>query len=100
MLQRDVEKHNENFDFSLLEEAQELTKSVVESTRQKIHPGMKESEAYKLIGREFRKRGVRKFWHPIHVRFGENTLFGYKEKSLKDPILKENDIFFLMWDLF
>ena len=55
---------------------------------------MKESEAYKLIAKEFRNLGVKKFWHPIYVRFGENTLLGYEEKEKIDSVLKENDIFF------
>ena len=55
---------------------------------------MKESEVYHLILKTLRAKGSRKFWHPVHVRFAENTLLGYKEKSYIDLVLQENDLFF------
>lgn len=89
-----IEGHNKGFKLELFEEAQEKTKQAVCSVVKKVVPGMRESEAYKLMAKELLSLGSRKFWHPIHIRFGENTLLGYKEKEEKDPVLKENDIFF------
>jgi Xaa-Pro aminopeptidase len=34
-------------------------------------------------------------WHPILIRFGENTLRTFKQRSEEDPRLKEDDIFFV-----
>ena len=94
MDQEQIEKHNPKFSLDLFDKAQEITRVAVEKIAAKVTPGMRESEAYKLMGEELRLQGTRKFWHPIHIRFGENTLLGYKEKEKLDPVLKEDDIFF------
>ncbi len=43
-----------------------------------------------------------RIWHPALIRFGENTLKTFKERSDGDPMLGENDIFFIdlgvVWD--
>lgn len=95
MIEREeVERHHENFELAKFEAAQEKAKEVIERAAALVEPGMRESEAYKILAKEFRAAGTRKFWHPLHVRFGENTLLGYREKEKVDPVLKENDVFF------
>jgi Xaa-Pro aminopeptidase len=94
MTLQNLEAHNEGFSLELFSRAQEKAKEAVAEVAAMIKPGMKESEAYKLMLQKLRDKGAKKFWHPVHVRFGSNTLYGYKEKSSVDPILKENDIFF------
>jgi hypothetical protein len=36
-----------------------------------------------------------RIWHPVLVRFGENTLRTFKQRSNGDPVLADNDIFFV-----
>jgi hypothetical protein len=36
-----------------------------------------------------------RIWHPVLVRFGENTLKTFKQRSDGDPLLADNDIFFI-----
>lgn len=39
--------------------------------------------------------GAPKSWHPPQIRFGENTLLPFGQKGIENPVLKENDIYFL-----
>lgn len=94
MDQLSIEKHNQGFTVELFQKAQKTSQQAVEKIAKLVVPGMKESEAYKLMAKELLRLGTRKFWHPIHIRFGQNTLLGYKEKEVVDPVLKENDVFF------
>lgn len=38
---------------------------------------------------------MQRIWHPLLVRFGANTLRTFKERSDGDPVLGENDIYFI-----
>lgn len=38
---------------------------------------------------------MQRIWHPLLVRFGANTLKTFKERSDGDPVLGENDIYFI-----
>ncbi len=89
-----LEAHNGNFSLEKLHAAQAKTKTCVHEVAARIRPGIKESEAYKLMMECLRDHGARKFWHPIHVRFGSNTLLGYRETADTDLVLQDEDIFF------
>jgi Xaa-Pro aminopeptidase len=75
--------------------ARDKTWEVVERVAQAITPGMLESEATAQCKAVLQALGMDRIWHPVLVRFGENTLKTFKERSDGDPRLKEDDIFFL-----
>lgn len=82
--------------------ARDKTWEVVDRMAELIEPGMLESEAVAQCKTVLNELGMDRIWHPILVRFGENTLKTFKQRSEGDPRLKENDIFFIdlgvVWD--
>nr|WP_260400289.1 M24 family metallopeptidase [Paraburkholderia bannensis] len=78
-----------------MQTARERTWQVIERVAPRVVPGMRESEAAALCKAEMEALGMDRIWHPTIVRFGENTLRMFKERSVGDPVLQANDIFFL-----
>ncbi|AKA25432.1 M24 family metallopeptidase [Pseudomonas chlororaphis] len=68
----------------------------------RIRPGMLESQARALALEVLAELGMDRIWHPALIRFGENTLKTFKQRSEGDPALGENGIFFIdlgvVWD--
>ncbi|MFM0225649.1 M24 family metallopeptidase [Paraburkholderia dipogonis] len=75
--------------------AQGKTWEVVNELAQRVRPGMRESEAKTECNHALSEMGMDRIWHPVLVRFGENTLKVFKEQSEGDPRLKDDDIFFV-----
>lgn len=84
-----------NFDPARLLASQNLARKVVRNTVREFVPGMRETEARRLMVAALAQAGAKKFWHPVHVRFGQNTLMGFREKASYDPQLQQEDIFFV-----
>ena len=91
-------------DFSIdsMQHARAMTWKVVDEVAKRIRPGMRESEANVICKAVLQELGMERIWHPILIRFGENTLKTFKERAEVDPQLAENDIFFVdlgvVWD--
>ena len=75
--------------------AQAMTWQAIEQLAQRIRPGMLESEARELGKHVLADLDMQRIWHPLLVRFGANTLKTFKQRSEGDPILGDNDIFFI-----
>ncbi|WP_322012165.1 M24 family metallopeptidase [Paraburkholderia sp. J12] len=85
----------EHFSLAAMEHARAMTWKAVEQIAQAVRPGMRESEA-SLQGKAILETlGMDRIWHPVLVRFGENTLRTFKERSAGDPVLGDDDIFFV-----
>jgi len=82
--------------------AKRKTWEAIEEVARRIKPGMLESEALHLGLEVLTELGMDRIWHPTKIRFGENTLKTFKQPSSGDPVLGENDIFFIdlgvVWD--
>lgn len=82
--------------------ARDRTWEVVDAVAARIKPGMRESEATALCKAVMTELGMDRIWHPVIVRFGENTLKTFKQRADDDPCLREHDIFFIdlgvVWD--
>ncbi len=67
-----------------------------------IVPGMSEIEAIKKANQLFASRGVKKFWHKTHIRFGESTVKSFLDPYAENVVLKQDDIFYVdvgpIWD--
>ncbi len=75
--------------------AQAMTWRSIEALSRLIRPGMLESEARELGKKVLADLDMQRIWHPLLVRFGANTLKTFKERSDGDPVLGENDIYFI-----
>jgi Xaa-Pro aminopeptidase len=89
------EATGEVFSLAAMQHAREKTWQAVERIGAAVRPGMLESEANATAKSLLQDMGMDRIWHPILVRFGENTLRTFKERSNGDPVLAENDIFFV-----
>ncbi|MDS0862304.1 M24 family metallopeptidase [Burkholderia pseudomultivorans] len=83
------------FSLDAMRHARTMTWKAVDMIAAAIRPGMRESEANALGRRILDDLGMDRIWHPVIVRFGENTLRTFKERSAMDPVLADNDIFFV-----
>ncbi|KWF08337.1 M24 family metallopeptidase [Burkholderia pseudomultivorans] len=83
------------FSLDAMRHARTMTWKAVDMIAAAIRPGMRESEANALGRRILDDLGMDRIWHPVIVRFGENTLRTFKEHSATDPVLADNDIFFI-----
>lgn len=83
------------FSMAAMEHARVKTWEAVERIAAAMQPGMLESEANARGKAILAEMGMDRIWHPVLIRFGENTLRIFKERSVGDPVLGENDIFFV-----
>jgi Xaa-Pro aminopeptidase len=83
------------FDIDLMRDASEQSWRGVDAMRSAFTPGMRESQARKLAASILSDLGMERIWHPTLVRFGPNTTKKFNQKSDGDPILDEDDIYFI-----
>ncbi|WP_460415784.1 M24 family metallopeptidase [Pseudomonas sp. microsymbiont 2] len=83
------------YQLDLMKHAQRMTWEAVERIAQGIHPGMRESQAREMSQQVLAELGMQRIWHPTHIRFASNTLKTFKERSEGDPVLGEQDIYFI-----
>lgn len=84
-----------NYALELMQYAQARTWEAVEAIAAVIRPGMSESEATARGKEILTGLGMERIWHPLLVRFGANTLKAFNQRSDGDPVLGDNDIFFI-----
>lgn len=90
-----LESVGQQFQNDLLKSARDKSLAVIIEASNIIKPGMSENEAKKLVQDIQARMGAPKSWHPPQIRFGENTLLPFGQKGIENPVLKENDIYFL-----
>ncbi|VVE26889.1 M24 family metallopeptidase [Pandoraea commovens] len=78
-----------------MQRAQALTWEATEKIAAMIKPGMRESEAIAASKTLLGTLGMDRIWHPVLIRFGENTLRTFSERSDNDPVLGDDDIYFI-----
>ncbi|GAB3359451.1 M24 family metallopeptidase [Lysobacter tyrosinilyticus] len=83
------------FDLELMRHASEQSWRAVRVMSEAFRPGLRESEAKQMAMDILHDLGMERIWHPVHVRFGANTLKMFNQKSDGDPVLGENDIYFI-----
>ena len=85
----------EKFDIESMRFASEQSWLGIERMAAVFQAGLRESEAAHLGLRILDDLGMERIWHPLHVRFGANTMKTFKEASEGDPVLGEDDIYFI-----
>ncbi|WP_201694902.1 M24 family metallopeptidase [Paraburkholderia hiiakae] len=83
------------FSAAAMAHARVMTWKAIEQIAAAIRPGMRESEATAQSKSILEALGMDRIWHPVLIRFGENTLRIFKERSEGDPVLGADDIFFI-----
>ncbi len=78
-----------------MQRAQALTWEATEKIAAMIKPGMRESEVIAASKTLLGTLGMDRIWHPVLIRFGENTLRTFSERSDNDPVLGDDDIYFI-----
>jgi Xaa-Pro aminopeptidase len=58
-------------------------------------PGMREADLKSCLETLAKNAGVEKWWHPIKIRFGQNTLCSFRDPSDDQVTLKDEDYFFI-----
>lgn len=89
------ESVGDEFRNDLLKLARDKSLAVIMEASAYIKVGMTEFEARNLVRDIQTQMGAPKSWHPSQIRFGENTLLPFGQQGKENPILKEDDIYFL-----
>lgn len=93
--QANKEAVGERYTLETMQHAQGMTWQAVDRIAAAMQPGLRESEA-QMLGKEIlAELGMDRIWHPLLIRFGANTLKTFKQRSEGDPVLGEDDIFFI-----
>jgi Xaa-Pro aminopeptidase len=96
------ERVGERFSMEAMLRARELSWQALGQIAGAIVPGMNEDDATAMARDVLADSGMERLWHPIIIRFGQNTLKTFRQRSEPDTVLGERDIFFidlgLVWD--
>jgi Xaa-Pro aminopeptidase len=95
MTHHDREAVGNVFNPALMHHARAKSWDALNAISERMHPGIREDEAIAMAGEVFRDLGMQRLWHPPYIRIGPNTLKTYRERSIPDVQLAENDIYFV-----
>ncbi len=92
----------EKFSIGGMLSAREKTKEAVQRIGSKITVGMTGRDAIELANHELRTMGMDRHWHSPLIRFGEETLKGFRQPVDETRQLEDDDIYFVdlgvIWD--
>lgn len=83
------------FDPALMRRARERSWAALHAIHARMRPGIGEDEARAMAAEVFRELGVERVWHPVIILIGPNTTKTYRERSIPDVRLGENDSYFI-----
>lgn len=90
------------FSLAAMQRARALSQLAVRRIASAVRPGMTQRQACDLATATLQKLEIERNWHPVIVRFGEDTLKTFREESDPARVLGERDIFFIdigpVWD--
>jgi Xaa-Pro aminopeptidase len=95
MTHHDREAVGKGFHPALMHHAREKSWAVLNAICERMHAGIREDEAKAMAGEVFRDHGMERLWHPPYIRIGPNTTKTYRQRSIPDVQLGENDIYFI-----
>jgi Xaa-Pro aminopeptidase len=91
----DREAVGKRFDPALMQHARTQTWAALNGICERMLPGISEDEAQAAAKEVFRDLGMERLWHPPYIRIGINTTKIYRERSVPDVRLGENDVYFI-----
>jgi hypothetical protein len=83
------------FSLAAMRHARSLSQLAVRQIASGIRPGMAHAQATHLAMATLQKLEMERNWHPVIVRFGEDTLKTFRQTSDPDRVLGAEDIFFV-----
>lgn len=83
------------FSLSSMQTARAFSQLAVRRIASGMRPGMTHAQAHDLAMATLQKLEMERNWHPIVIRFGEDTLKTFREISDPGRVLGEQDIFFV-----
>ncbi|RDS83458.1 M24 family metallopeptidase [Dyella psychrodurans] len=83
------------FDPASMLRARSLSWTALHAIRDRMHAGIGEEEAKTVAAGVFQELGMERLWHPPIIRIGPNTIKTYRQPSIPDVRLGENDIYFI-----
>jgi Xaa-Pro aminopeptidase len=92
---QDQEKVGESFSLDRYLSVREDAVKVCDEIASFIKPGFTQEELTIKANTLLKERGFDKNWHMTHLRLGSDTLKKFRDKSIKDKVLTEDDIFFI-----
>lgn len=92
---KDIQGVTEKFNLETYMEARKLAQKIVLLTASQFDVGMTEDDGMRILDELCDNFGVERKWHPHKFRIGKNTIKSFREKSEKDVVLQENDIYFI-----
>jgi Xaa-Pro aminopeptidase len=95
MTSHDREAVGQVFDAARMQHARSQSWAALEGIRRRMRPGIGEDEARAEAAQVFAELGMERLWHPVIIRIGPNTTKTYRERSLPDVRLGENDVYFI-----
>lgn len=78
-----------------LRRARSLSQRAVRQIASGIRPGMTHAQATALAAATLQALEMERNWHPVSIRFGEDTLKTARDASDPARVLGEQDIFFI-----
>ncbi len=91
----EVEAIGQSFSVDRLLEVRARTWQAISAVAAELAPGMSEDHAKQIARATLTELGLRRGWHRIVVRCGENTTKSFSERSLPGVVLASDDIFFV-----
>ena len=95
MTDHDREAVGQRFDPARMQYARAQNWAALRSICERMHPGISEDEAKAAAADVFQDLGMERLWHPPYIRIGPNTTKTYRQPSIPNVRLGENDIFFI-----
>jgi Xaa-Pro aminopeptidase len=95
MTHDDREAVGQIFDPARMQHARRKSWEALQGIRERMQPGISEAQAHAEAAQVFAELGMERLWHPVIVRIGPNTTKTYREHSLPDVRLGENDVYFI-----
>jgi len=83
------------FNCDILQDGQNQLKKIVADFPNQLSEGMSEKDATQILNEILLRQKFEKMWHPIKVRFAENTNCSFREESHPNIKLKNGDLFFV-----
>ena len=72
-----------------------LARKILDDIEKAIQPGISELQAMDAAYLIFKRYDIEKLWHRPLIRFNQNTLCTFKDRSVTNYILQEDDIAFI-----
>ena len=95
MTDHDREAVGQRFDPALMQHARAQSWAALRGVCERMHPGISEDEAKVAATEVFSDLGMDRLWHQPYIRIGPNTTKTYRQPSVPDVRLGENDIYFI-----